>query len=90
MLSWHNKAPEVFEGDYDGRVDLYSAGVILFEMLFMRTPHPCATLDELLPILARKEPIIIPDLISAGAIRTSILLCFSYSVIELPVEYLHV
>eukprot|EP00042_Codosiga_hollandica_P046371 m.487091 g.487091 ORF g.487091 m.487091 type:complete len:523 (-) comp57220_c1_seq1:953-2521(-) len=54
-------APEVFLGHYDARVDIYSAGIILFEMLFMRTPFVCATLDELLPVLARCTLIEIPS-----------------------------
>lgn len=32
-------APEHFGGTYDHRVDLYAAGVILYEMLFGRRPH---------------------------------------------------
>ena len=54
-------APEVFSGKYDARVDIYSSGVILFEMLYMRTPFEAKTLDDLLPVLARCERIDLPS-----------------------------
>jgi serine/threonine protein kinase len=53
-------APEVFSGKYDARVDIYSCGVILFEMLYMRTPFEAKTLDDLLPVLARCDGIKLP------------------------------
>ena len=54
-------APEIFEKHYDARADLWSAGVILYEMLFKRTPYAAATVDDLLPIIARGDDIIIPE-----------------------------
>ena len=53
-------APEVFAGPFDSRADLWSAGAILFEMLFAAAPYPHTTFDELLVVLAREQEVVLP------------------------------
>jgi serine/threonine-protein kinase ULK3 len=60
-------APEVFAGDYDTRADIYSAGVILYELIFRTTPFVSKTVDDLLPLLARCTAIAIPSLHNMSA-----------------------
>jgi serine/threonine protein kinase len=50
-------SPEQLRGDdVDGRADLYTAGVILFEVLAGQLPFPEASLDELVEAHLRRPP----------------------------------
>jgi hypothetical protein len=58
-------APEALRGDdTDGRADLYSAGVVLFEMLTGRLPFPDADVDALVDAHLNRPP---PGFREAGA-----------------------
>ncbi|XP_045456376.1 serine/threonine-protein kinase ULK3-like [Melitaea cinxia] len=53
-------APEMIQGKYDARVDLWSVGVIMYECLFGRAPYSSATFKELVDKITRRAPIEIP------------------------------
>lgn len=58
-------APEQLRGDgVDGRTDLYSAGVVLYEMLTGRPPFPDADVDALFDAHRNRQP---PRFAEAGA-----------------------
>jgi serine/threonine protein kinase len=50
-------APEQFEGSWDHRSDLYSAGILLYELLTGFSPFRCNTITEVM----RKQLLTVPD-----------------------------
>jgi len=74
-------APEQLRGDgEDGRADLYSAGVVLFEMLTGRLPFPDAEVGALIDAHLNRPP---PRLAEAGgrnvppAVESAVLRCLA-------------
>jgi serine/threonine protein kinase len=72
-------APEQLTGDHaDARSDAYALGVMLYELLTGRLPHPAATLGELLRAVSAGEPVPLshwrPDLPAGLALLVSGLL----------------
>ncbi|XP_064292983.1 serine/threonine-protein kinase ULK3 [Plodia interpunctella] len=53
-------APEMYSGEYDARVDLWSVGVIMYECLFGRAPYSSGTFKELVDKIQKQTPIEIP------------------------------
>lgn len=49
-------APEVFGKKYDGRADLFSCGVILYQMLYGTSPWPTNDVYELFTMKSKLEP----------------------------------
>ena len=52
-------APEMFEGkNYTYKVDVWSLGIMLYEMLFGKSPFNCSNLTQLM--VAQKKPLVFP------------------------------
>ena len=69
-------APEIFEGkNYSFKVDVWSLGLLLYEMLYGNSPFNCSNLAQLLSV--QKKPIKFPasDNVSQSAIDLIKLMC---------------
>lgn len=60
-------APEVFTGRYDSSVDLWSAGVILYECLYGRPPFCADSYEKLVSEILSSAPISYPSHINLSA-----------------------
>ncbi|CAG9855435.1 unnamed protein product [Phyllotreta striolata] len=67
-------APELHLGfPYDLSTDLYSAGVVMYELLYGRTPFPSqATKDNYIQLLRKRIPIQYPQVITAQLSTTCV------------------
>ena len=76
----HYMAPELFEGSYDTRVDVYSFGMCLLEMSTLSSPYEeCSNFGSLYKKVLSKEPPQSIWRIEDEEIRSFITLCISPS-----------
>ena len=77
-------SPEVLVGDsYDESVDIWTIGIILFEMIYKRSPFKIAHKEDLVNIL--NQPISFDEnIISSDEVRDCIEKCLSKRAIDRP------
>jgi len=62
-------APEAFNGERNEQTDIWSAGVVLYQLLSGRLPFPQTDLPELMAAIINKHPEPLPPLFHCHSSR---------------------